>query len=174
MTRSEILADIGKTKAEIQRLQEHLADIEKTVEQEETVTRFEPEIDEEYSFITTAGNICTVCWRDNGDESLDESRQKICNVFRPTLSDNLNKYVRDVFRVQNRLMQLHEELCPERWIDFGNCSTKKAFVYFDTTRRVWIYDTYIRINCCGVPFTADTAYKACEILNAERFMMDEK
>lgn len=155
----------------IANLEKELAELKEERKKEKTVTRFEPEIDEKYLFVTTIGSPCTVYRTYNADKSLDGGRRKFCNVFRTSSEENLKKYAHDVLRVQNRLMQLHEELCPGCWIDFANCSTKKGFVYFDAAKRAWSYDIYIKFNSCGVPFAADAAVKACEILNAEKFMM---
>ena len=132
--------------------------------------RYYPELGDEYYYIDYDGQI-----EDTINEGAKSDKLAIgfFNTFDPASHDNLEKYAHDVLRVQNRLMQLHEELCPECWIDFGKCSTERAFVYFDAAKRAWNYDTYISTNCCGVPFAADAAQKACEILNEEKFMIDD-
>lgn len=168
MTNLEILADIGKTKAEIQKLQEHLADIEKAVEQEE-VTRFEPEEDEEYLFIDSGNKICKYTF--NKTNSYAKMRADSNNVFRVSSEANLEKYAHDVIRVQNRLMQLHDELCPECWYQYGNSAHE---IYYN--RFCGWSDARVKPGTAlgYIPFTEVAAYKACEILNNERFMMDEE
>ena len=166
MTRSEIIADIGKTKAEIQRLTEHLADIEKAVEQEE-VTRFKPEEGEKYLYVDCFGS-------PNDDKFTysisDEIIKKHNNIFRISSYANLKKYALDVIRVQNRLMQLHEELCPNFWrgsMSDEVCLGKSAgeMQWFTVSRDKEAHGF--------VPFTYTATRKACEILNNERFMMDD-
>lgn len=154
----------------IAKLEKELAELKEERKKEKTVTRFEPEFDEKYSFVTAIGSPCTVYWIDNADKSLDSGRRKICNVFRTSSEENLKKYAHDVIRVQNRLMQLHEELCPEYWPDWKPLKTNYHIWYHHGLNK-WVVSGSDYAECHDVNFTDEAAKKACEILNAEKFMM---
>lgn len=149
----------------IAKLEKELAELKEEREKEKTVTRFEPEQNEDYLFVDRTGEIGNFKF-DIGSGN-DKKRMKYNNVFRITSEANLEKYAHDVIRVQNRLMQLHEELCPDIWMDSYPfpvtlwCNGKK-----------WDFECR---NCYPrtVPFSVDAAEKACEILNAEKFMIGD-
>ena len=69
-------------------------------------------------------------------------------------------------------MQLHELLCPDYFPDWGNEDKAKFYLYYNYKRNVWEYDSCWTYCDCVVYFTPEAAEKACEILNREKFMMD--
>lgn len=113
------------------------------------------------------------------------------NIFANTLNDNLLRtnnnifkydkltfnhlawYNDNVIKIQNRLMQLHELLCPDYFPDWNNHYESKFNIYFDTLSKKWRWDAYVSMNMQVVIFTKEAAEKVCEILNAEKFMMGD-
>lgn len=162
MTLEERIAKLEKEFAE------QLAELKAAVKQEKPATRFEPKENEYYAFINSMGGVMTT----TPFEWLN-SRTKFNNIFRKSSEDNLKKYSHDVLKVQNRLMQLHEELCPDYWETFNNFNETKYVVYLDEVNRVWCPEACTTRNLCVVHFTHDTAVDACQILNDEKFMMED-
>ena len=97
------------------------------------------------------------------------------NTFECTAATNqhLRWYIKNVLKVQNKLMQLHELLCPDYLPDWNNHDESKFTIYYDTSNKNWFWDAYISMNMQVVMFNKEAAEKACEILNAEKFMMDD-
>lgn len=130
-------------------------------------TRFEPKENEYYAFINSLGEAMTTT-----PFALLDSRTKFNNVFRKSSEDNLKKYSHDVLTVQNRLMQLHEELCPA-FLPLADVQMVKYRVVYNLSDKKWTFDSYDIYDACVVPFTSQAAIKAAEILNAEKFMMED-
>lgn len=113
------------------------------------------------------------------------------DIFANTLDDNLFKtnnnvfkcdkstfnhlawYNDNVIKVQNKLMQLHELLCPDYFPDWSNHCESKFVIYYDTSSKKWFWDAYHSMNMQVVMFTKEAAERACEILNAEKFMIGD-
>lgn len=69
-------------------------------------------------------------------------------------------------------MQLHELLCPDYFPDWEDDDKLKFYLRYNYKYNVWEYDSYWIYCDCVVHFTPEAAEKACEILNREKFMMD--
>lgn len=146
-----------------------LAELKEEAKQKEQVTRFEPGYGESYLYVSRAGDILQRC---TGNGRCDENIAKNNNIFRTTSEANLEKYAHDVIRVQNRLMQLHEELCPEHFPDWTETSVKYT-LYYSHGFRTWKTHSWRQDNINTVCFTREAAERACIILNTEKFMMEE-
>lgn len=85
--------------------------------------------------------------------------------------EHLEWYRDNVLRVQNKLMQLHELLCPDYFPDWSTDECK-WFVCYDHKNKYFIYTLCCVCNYFVVYFTEEAAEKACEILNREKFMME--
>ncbi len=133
---------------------------------------WQPKIFDKYMYIDSFGDVCdTISDLDN--ITLVDNRANFNNVYHSnnTTREHLKWYSNNVLRVQNKLMQLHELLCPDYFPDWD---TRKDewIIYYD---RDWKLFTYARSHCndyLGIYFTEEAAEKACEILNREKFMMD--
>lgn len=97
------------------------------------------------------------------------------NVFKCDKStfDHLAWYNDNVLKVQNKLMQLHELMCPDYFPDWNNHCESKFIIYYDTSSKKWFWDAYHSMNMQVVMFTKEAAERACEILNAEKFMIGD-
>ena len=106
---------------------------------------------------------------------LDSDLMDMNNMFEyaTTTSQHLKWYNDNVLRVQNRLMQLHELLCPDYFPDWKNDHEDKYSIYFDNNRRTWRHSLSVIANPQTVIFTYEVANKVCKILNAEKFMMGD-
>ena len=129
-----------------------------------------PEKNQEYCFVAGTGYPERQIYR---GILYDISLQKNNNVFK---YDNLTFkhlawYNDNVLKVQNKLMQLHELLCPDYFPDWNNHCESKFVIYYDTSTKQWFWDTYNSMNMQVVMFTKEATERACEILNAEKFMM---
>lgn len=85
---------------------------------------------------------------------------------------HLRWYRDNVLRVQNKLMQLHELLCPDYFPDWEDDECK-CYIYYHYKKNEWCCDNIQYMKEFIVYFNAKTAKKACEILNKEKFMMDK-
>lgn len=83
---------------------------------------------------------------------------------------HLEWYRDNILRVQNKLMQLHELLCPDCFPDWDTGKTTWA-IYYDNTYKCFSYTLQCSCNWFAVCFTREAAEKACEILNKEILMM---
>lgn len=93
-------------------------------------------------------------------------------VFKPnTKIKHLEWYRDNVIRVQNKLMQLHELLCPDYFPDWMNSYETKYYLVYSTKGNEWTYTDLYIISPFVVYFTEESVQKACEILNREKFMM---
>ena len=97
------------------------------------------------------------------------------NMFKCDTStfNHLAWYNDNVIKVQNKLMQLHELLCPDYFPDWNNDHEDKYSIYLDNNRKIWRHGINFVCNPLTVVFTYEAAEKACEILNAEKFMMGD-
>lgn len=131
-----------------------------------------PEKNQEYCFVTGTGYPERQTYR---GILYDISLQKNNNVFKydnPTFK-HLAWYNDNVLKVQNKLMQLHEMLCPDYFPDWNNDHEDKYSIFFDNNQRIWRHSLCVIANPLTVVFAYETAEKVCEILNAEKFMMGD-
>ena len=134
MTTEEKIAELeNNCKAmtdEIEKLKAELVEKNKTV--------WIPECYDSYMYIDTTGYICSTMLEDN---TLNKYKYRIDfnNVYHSnnTTREHLKWYSENVLRVQNKLMQLHELLCPDY---FPNWDTNedKWVVRYDNDFK-WFY-----------------------------------
>lgn len=160
----DAIESLGKA---LTNIETELIKLKTEITPEEQVTRFEPKLYEYYSYVGVEGH---VYYNNYTGANIDKLRVSYNNCFRRKSSKNLTRYTHDVIRVQNRLMQLHEELCPEFW---GETSTYEIFFGLNN------WDCFSKTKTKNgevygyIPFTYSAAKKACEILNEEKFMLEE-
>ena len=171
MTPEERIAELEtncKTMTEeIEKLKIELAEKNETV--------WIPECDDSYMCIDSFG--CTYStYLEN--MSLEKQRIDFNNVYQlnDKTREHLEWYCGNVLRVQNKLMQLHELLCPDyfpEWnTDDWDSDEDKWAVYFDADNKRFTSSSWNYMNHFIVYFTKEAAEKACKILNREKFMMD--
>lgn len=131
-----------------------------------------PEFDDSYMYIDPSGDVISTFSR--GDNALDNRRINFNNVYHSnnTTREHLKWYANNVLRVQNKLMQLHELLCPDYFPDWED-DELKCYIYYCCKKNEWCCDNIQYMKEFIVYFNAKTAKKACEILNREKFMMEE-
>ena len=132
-----------------------------------------PEFDDSYMYIDTTGCICSTMLEDN---TLNNYKYRIDfnNVYHSnnTTREHLKWYSENVLRVQNKLMQLHELLCPDYFPDWGDNYHTKFYLYYNYRNNAWNYDGGYIYRDYVVYFTGEAAEKACDILNKEKFMIE--
>lgn len=131
-----------------------------------------PEFDDSYMYIDTTGYVCSTMLEDN---TLNNYKYRIDfnNVYHSnnTTREHLKWYSENVLRVQNKLMQLHELLCPDYFPSWDTNEDRRVVLY-DNDFNCFICDSSYRVNRFAVYFTKEAAEKACEILNREKFMIE--
>lgn len=131
-----------------------------------------PEFDDSYMYIDTTGYVCSTMLEDN---TLNNYKYRIDfnNVYHSnnTTREHLKWYSENVLRVQNKLMQLHELLCPDYFPNWENNNEIKFYLYYNYGADIWYYDYRYTERNNVVYFTKEAAEKACEILNREKFML---
>ena len=168
MTTEEKIAELETNckamTAEIEKLKAELVEKNKTV--------WMPEYHDSYMYINSQGDVANTHFL--GDNTLDNLRIDFNNVysFSNKTREHLKWYSNNVLRVQNKLMQLHELLCPDCFPDWD--TGKKIWtIYYDNTYKCFSYTLQCSCNWFAVCFTREAAEKACEILNREKFMIEE-
>lgn len=130
-----------------------------------------PEIHNTYMCIDSLGDVYSTI-----SEGMSSEKQRIDfnNVYHSnnTTQEHLKWYINNVLRVQNKLMQLHELLCPDYFPDWENINKYKFYLYYNYDANTWDYDSWYIYCDYVVYFTKEAAEKACEILNREKFMME--
>lgn len=163
---SKLEADCKAMTAEIEKLKAELAKKNEIV--------WIPKCDDSYMYIDSSGDVINTFSR--GDNALDNHRIDFNNVYHSsnTTREHLKWYANNVLRVQNKLMQLHELLCPDYFPNWKNSNENKYYPYYDyMVEHKWMV-TYARYySSFLVCFTEEAAEKACKILNQEKFMMEE-
>ena len=131
-----------------------------------------PEDGQSFSYLDSSGSPQKNIFTDTMNDNL---LQKNYNVFKydPSTCNHLVWYHDNVIKVQNRLMQLRELLCPDYFPDWNNHYESKFVIYYDTSSKKWFWDAYHSMNMQVVMFTKEAAERACEILNAEKFMIGD-
>lgn len=135
----------------------------------ENETVWIPEFSDSYMYINSSGSVFS---RDNNASDNDNRRIDFNNVYRPNdkTREHLKWYSENVLCIQNKLMQLHESLCPDYFPNW-DANEDKWVVRYDNDFKGFICDSSYRVNCLAVCFTREAAKKACEILNREKFML---
>lgn len=148
---------------EIEKLKAELAETQETI--------WTPKIGEEYLYLATDGIVST---ETNDKTAYDTGVLNMNNVFRvmKDTDKHLEWYRNNVLRVQNKLMQLHELLCPDYFPDWED-DERKCYIYYCRKKNEWRCDNIQYMKEFIVYFNAKTAENACEILNREKFMMEE-
>lgn len=168
MTTEERIAELENNckamTAEIEKLKAEL------VEKNETV--WIPKCDDSYMYIDSSGDVIDTFSR--GDNALDNHRIDFNNAYHSSIiiREHLKWYANNVLRVQNKLMQLHELLCPDYFPNWGD-DKSKFYLYYNYKYNAWEYDSQCTYCAYVVYFTEEAAEKACEILNREKFMMED-
>lgn len=159
---SKLEADRKAMAAEIEKLKAELAEKNETV--------WIPKYDDSYMYIDPSGDVIDTF--SLGDNALDNHRIDFNNVYHSSIAtrDHLKWYSNNVLRVQNKLMQLHELLCPDCFPDWDTCKEIWT-IYYDNVYKCFSYNLQCSCNWFAVCFTREAAEKACEILNKEKFMM---
>ena len=131
-----------------------------------------PDYNESYMYIDPQGEV--VDTYSLGDNPLDNHRIDFNNAYHSSIitREHLKWYANNVLRVQNKLMQLHELLCPDYFPDWEDANKRKLFLYYNYDNNDWEYGSWSTYCDYVVYFTKEAAEKACEILNREKFMME--
>lgn len=129
-----------------------------------------PQQNDLYMYINSTGRIASTYSLESCP--FDNYRIDFNNAYRSNnkTQEHLKWYANNVLRVQNRLMQLHELLCPNYFPDWDN-NIAKCFVYYNYYTKKYEYVYHCTMNIFTIYFTEDAAKKACEILNREKFIM---
>lgn len=124
-----------------------------------------------YKYINSQGEVADTYVSEN--DTSDKFRIDFNNVYSLSYEtqEHLKWYSNSVLRIQNRLMQLHELLCPDYFPDWKNAVTCKFYLYYNCTNNTWGYDSELFLCKNVIYFTKEAAEKACAILNREKFMM---
>lgn len=160
---SKLEANCKVMTEEIEKLKAELAETQETI--------WTPKIGEEYLHLATDGIVST---ETNDKTAYDTGVLNMNGVFRvmKDTDKHLEWYANNVLRVQNKLMQLHELLCPDCFPDWDT-GKETWTIYYDNTYKCFSYTLQCSCNWFVVCFTREAAEKACEILNREKFIMEE-
>lgn len=155
---------IIQLETELEKVKTELAESKRTV--------WKPKYGDSFYYASNDGNISG---RIFSGCMLDNRLIDMNNIFKCTteIEQHLKWYNDNVLRVQNRLMQLHELLCPDYFPDWNNNDENKFTIHYDTSNKIWFRDAYVSMNMQTVMFNKEASEKACEILNAEKFMMGD-
>lgn len=158
---TELEANCKVMTEEIEKLKAELAETQETI--------WTPKIGEEYLHLATDGIVST---ETNDKTAYDTGVLNMNGVFRvmKDTDKHLEWYANNVLRVQNKLMQLHELLCPDCFPDWDT-GKETWTIYYDNTYKCFSYTLQCSCNWFAVCFTREAAEKACEILNKEILMM---
>ncbi len=150
---------------EIEKLKAELAEKDKN----ETV--WLPKSGDDYSYIQGNGNISISLY--SSISFYDLGLINMNAAFKPDTETqkHLRWYRDNVLRVQNKLMQLHELLCPDYFPDWED-DERKYYIYYHYKKNEWCCDNIQYMKEFVVYFNAKAAKKACEILNREKFMVE--
>ena len=155
---------ITQLETELEKVKKELAESKRTV--------WRPNDRDPFYYVSNDGSISSKTFTGC---ILDSDLMDMNNMFEyaTTTSQHLKWYNDNVLRVQNRLMQLHELLCPDYFPDWNNNDENKFTIHYDTSNKIWFRDAYVSMNMQTVMFNKEASEKACEILNAEKFMMGD-
>lgn len=153
------------------KLEKELAEVKaELAKKNESKSLFIPKVGDKYVYISHDGNIA---YTKNNGCNVDINIIGFNNAFPNTENTmkHLEWYRDNVLKVQNKLMQLHELLCPDYIPDWNNKYEDKYFIYLSHEFKEWRYSTESTANIINVYFNEEAAIKACEILNREKFMI---
>ena len=131
-----------------------------------------PEDGQEFYYLTDTGFPRTATFQKTLNDDCLMINNNVFKCDKPTFN-HLAWYNDNVLKVQNKLMQLHEMLCPDHFPDWSNHCESKFVIYYDTSSKKWFWDAYHSMNMQVVMFTEAAAERACEILNLEKFMIGD-
>ena len=131
-----------------------------------------PEYGQEFYYLTDTGFPQTATFKKTLNDDCLMINNNVFKCDKPTFN-HLAWYNDNVLEVQNKLMQLHELMCPDYFPDWNNHCESKFIIYYDTSSKKWFWDAYHSMNMQVVMFTKEAAERACEILNAEKFMIGD-
>ena len=128
-----------------------------------------PENGQEFYYLTDTGFPQTATFKKTLNDDCLMINNNVFKCDKPTFN-HLAWYNDNVLKVQNKLMQLHELLCPDYFPDWNDSGRRKFNVYYDTKDKSWNFNYIHFVNLSVIYFTEEAAKRACEILNAEKFM----
>ncbi len=131
-----------------------------------------PEYNQEFYYLNETGFPQVNTFKKTMNDSLLRTNNNVFKCDKSTFN-HLAWYNDNVLKVQNKLMQLHELLCPDYFPDWNNDHEDKYSIYFDNNRKIWRHSINVIVNPLTVVFTYEAAERVCEILNAEKFMMGD-
>ena len=131
-----------------------------------------PEYGQEFYYLTDTGFPRTATFKKTLNDDCLMINNNVFKCDKPTFN-HLAWYNDNVLKVQNKLMQLHELLCPDYFPDWNDSGRRKFNVYYDAKDKSWNFNYVHFMNLSVVYFTESAAKRACEILNAEKFMMGD-
>ena len=154
----------------ILKLENEIAELKAEItKKNESESIYVPKKWENYIAVLGNGEISKYTNADIGDQYYMDMN----NYFTPTkeTEKHLEWYRDNVIKVQNKLMQLHELLCPDYFPDWKN-NECKFYICLNYYYNEWQYAHNIACNDIHVFFDEESAKKACEILNREKFMIE--
>lgn len=131
-----------------------------------------PEYNQEFYYLNETGFPQVNTFKKTMNDSLLRTNNNVFKCDKSTFN-HLAWYNDNVLKVQNKLMQLHELLCPDYFPDWNNDHEDKYSIFFDNNQRIWRHSLCVVANPLTVVFTYETAEKVCEILNLEKFMIGD-
>lgn len=165
-------------------LEEEIKNIKEEINKTHNTHNWIPEQGEKYFFVSDFGSLGVAKNLDVKTLNALNARCRINNIFKydENKTKNLLNYTKNVFAVQNRLLQLHEEFCPEHKLYHNYYATggKDCRVYrrknyegiVQWSVEYLSLDDNSSYNEVYFP-NVDVAKKVCDILNAEHFMLEK-
>ena len=155
---------ISQLETELAKVKEELAERRQSV--------WLPEYNQEFYYLNETGFPQVNTFNKTMNDSLLRTNNNVFKCDKSTFN-HLAWYNDNVFKVQNKLMQLHELLCPDYFPDWNDSGRCKSYVYYDAKDKFWNFSYVHFMNLSVVYFTESAAERACEILNAEKFMIGD-
>ena len=131
-----------------------------------------PRDSQEFYYLTATGFPQKTIFKNTLNDGCLITNNNVFKCDKPTFN-HLAWYNDNVLKVQNKLMQLHELLCPDYFPDWNNDHEDKYSIYLDNNRKIWRHSINVIANPLTVVFTYEAAERVCEILNLEKFMMGD-
>ena len=155
---------IAQLETELEKVKAELAESKRTV--------WRPNDRDPFYYVSNDGSISNKTFTGC---ILDSDLMDMNNMFEyaTTTSQHLKWYNDNVLRVQNKLMQLHELLCPDFFPDWTNHLCDKYIVVYDSSDKKWSFIYRSEMNEHTVYFTYEAVTKACDMLNNEKFMIGD-
>lgn len=131
-----------------------------------------PGYSQEFYYLTDTGFPRTTIFKNTLNDDCLRINNNVFKCDKSTFN-HLAWYNDNILKVQNKLMQLHELLCSDYFPDWDDSGRRKFDVYYDAKDKFWNFSYVHFMNLSVVYFTESAAKRACEILNAEKFMMGD-